>query len=489
MRGKMRQSGPPTTGRRRGRAVGNQRGRAFMASIGVLGLVLAAITFYVGYQAAESVPGRGYYDLRAQFDDANNLANHYEVRLSGVRAGQILNPHVENGKAVVDLKLDDRFKPLPADSQLQVRLRSAVGVRYLEIIPGKSNKMLADGDMIPSAQVRDSVALDEVLGTFDTKTRAQTSRLLRELGTGVAGRGTDLNDTIRDTPGLLRGLRGVSNAITARPGDQLSAFIRNGAKTAGAFDDASKDIVAGLKPETQALKVFTDAGDGVQGTLSEGNQTLASVRSTLPHVNRLVSEVGDLARRGRPALRVAPDALRRTTRLLDDAQQPLDDLKATLDLADDAVDPVLGLLGKVKPVLPSIDTTLSALYPQLTNLGPRACEISNAAIGWGHYLGIGNSETNFIRFQLLAVRPEQTAGQAGKGSAALNDLYDKFVNSDPYYGPCTNGGTEGATGKQRPVTARVVNAGIKPFNRTDNLPYETDPNIVASPSQIIQGGK
>jgi phospholipid/cholesterol/gamma-HCH transport system substrate-binding protein len=487
----MRSSLPdgPRPPRRRGRAVGNVRGRGFMAAIGVAGLLLAGVTFYIGYEAAVTVPGRGYYNLHAQFDDANNLANHYEVRLSGVRAGQILNPRVRDGKATVDLKLDDRFRPLPADSKLQVRLRSAVGVRYLEILPGHSKRMLPEGGTIPSTQVKDSVALDEVLGTFDTETRARTSMLLRELGGGVAGRGHDLNDAIGDAPRLLSGLRGTANAITDRPGDQLSGLIRHGAQTAKGFDDAAQDIVAGFRPETQALKVFTDARDDVQGTLGQARPTLASLRSTLPNVDRLVTEVGRLARTGRPAFRAAPSALKRTNALLTDAQRPLDDLEDTLDVADRAVAPTLSLLGKVKPSLPEIDGALDALYPQLTNLGPRACEISNAAIGWGQYLGIGDSQNNFIRFQLLAVRPELTGGQAGKGSDALNNLYDRFVNVDPYYGPCTNQGSEGATGKQRPIPERTLMAGVKPFNRTTNLPYETDPNVVADPSVVDFGGK
>jgi virulence factor Mce-like protein len=471
-----------------GRPVGQQRGRAFMASVGILGILLAGVTFYIGYEAANSVPGRGYYNIKAEFEDANNLANHYEVRMGGVRAGQILKPRVENGKAVVDLRLDDKFKPLPVDSQLQVRLRSAVGVRYLEIIPGKSSQMLEENDTIASSQVLESVALDEVLGTFDGETRGRTQALLRELGNSFDGRGPDLNDAIGATPDLLENLSGVSKAITSRPGEQMSRFIRNGSRVADAFDKAKDDIVAGFDPQERALRSFTEARDGVQGTLSEGAPTLGALRSDLPNVSRLLREVGGLASEARPAFAVAPASLRETTKLLRGAEQPLDDLEDTLDLADRAVSPVLDLLGKVRPVLPTLDTTLEALFPQLTNLGPRACEISNAAIGWAHYLGIGSNETNFIRFHLLAVRPEQTVGQ-GKGSDELNNLYDQFVNVDPYYGPCTNQGTEGATGKQRPVTARIVNAGKRPFNRTDNLPYETDPNIVAGPEQFIQGGK
>ncbi|XAY07644.1 hypothetical protein DSM112329_04532 [Paraconexibacter sp. AEG42_29] len=459
-----------------------------MAAVGVSGLILAAITFYIGYQAAVSVPGRGYYNIKAEFEDANNLSNHYEVRLSGVRAGQILEPRVENGKAVVDLKLDDKFKPLPVDSTLQVRLRSAVGVRYLEIFPGTSTQMLQEGDTIKSSAVKDSVALDEVLGTFDTQTRAKTSTLLRELGDGTASRGNDLNETFRDTPRLLAGLRGVSNAITSRPGDQMSGFIRNGAQVAKGFDDAANDIVAGFRPQTQALKIFTDAKPDVQGTLAQARPTLASLRSTLPQVDRLVGETATLARTARPAFRAAPSALRRTNTLLVNAQEPLTDVKDTLQLANDAVNPTLGLLNKVRPALPAVDSFLGNIDPQLQVLSPRACELTNGVLSWGQYLGIGDAASNnFIRFQLLAVRPEQTGGQAGKGSEALNNLYDNFVNASPYYGPCQN--QVGASGMQPPLPERNLMAGVKPFSKT-NIPWETDPNIRADPARDVNfGGK
>lgn len=467
-----------TKKRQFGRPVGQTRGRAFMATIGVTGLVLAAITFYIGYEAAYSVPGRGYYNLKAEFKDANNLANHYEIRMSGVRAGQVLNPHAEGTTAVVDLKLDDRFKPLPVDSKVRVRLRSAVGVRYLEIIRGTSSQMLPEGGTIPTSSVEPSVALDEVLGTFDTKTRAATSQLIQALGNGLNGRGTDLNGVIEGTPKLLTNLSGVSNAITDRPDEQLGGFIRSGTKAVKGFDDARFDIVGGFKPQKQALKIFNDNEQEFQSTLTEAGPALSTLRAQLPSIDRLVSETADFAREARPAFAAAPSSLRKTTKLLDNGQKPLRDLDDTLDLTKRAVSPTLGLLNNVRPVLPTIDNTLTALAPQLSYLAPRACEIGNSIVGWGTFLNIGDEFSSSIRFHLEATRPEVLGGQA-KGV-----LNDNLINRDPYTGPCTNGGSEGARGPQAPLPGRALNAGIKPFNRTDNLPYETDPNIRSDVSQF-----
>src|SRR3954468_15712736 len=201
-----------------GRPVGKQRSRAFMLAVSIGALVLAAVTFYVGYEAANTVPLRGYYDLHAQFDNAENLANHYEIREGGVRVGQLLNPRVKNGKAVVDLRISDKYKPLLSDTQVRIRLRSAVGVRYLELIPGKHGTPLPEGATIPAANAKTPVELDKVLGTFDPKTRARTRALLNQMGIGAVGRGTDVNEAVKGSPKFFRGAASVSQAITNRPG-------------------------------------------------------------------------------------------------------------------------------------------------------------------------------------------------------------------------------------------------------------------------------
>lgn len=471
-----------TKKRQFGRPVGQQRGRVFMASVGVAGLLLAAVTFYIGYEAAYQVPGRGYYNLHARFKDANNLANHYEVRMGGVRVGQVLNPHAEHGIAVVDLKLSDKFKPLPADSKLQVRLRSAVGVRYLEVIPGHSKTGLPEGATIPVSQVEPSVALDQVLGTFDAKTRAATSTLLRELGNGVDGRGTDLNGVVHDTPRLLTDLRGISNAVTTRPGNAFGSFIHNGSAAVKGFDDARYDIVNGFQPQRQALQVFTDQKSGVQGTLDEAGPTLATARAQLPNIDRFVSQTADFATHARPLLAAAPSSLKRTTTLLKTSTQGLKDTRATLDLAKRAVDPTLGLLGSVRPALPATDTFLAQLNPQLQVVSPRYCDVGNTILSWGQFLNNGSSTETQIRFNFSAARPEVLGGQAaGVGNDAL-------IHRGAYGGPCNKTTNEGSHGLQAPLPGKIVNAGVRPFNDTTNPPYETNPNVVSRASDFDAPG-
>jgi len=425
------------------RPVAKQRGHAFMMTVGVIGLALAAATFYVGYNAANSVPGRGYYNLHAVLNDAQNVSNHYEIREGGVRIGQVLNPRVKNGKAVLDLRIDDRWKPLRSDTRLQIRLRSAVGVRYLEVIPGTHGTPLHDGATIPASNAVTPVALDQALGIFDANTRARTRQLLDELGKGTAGRGDDINQSLHSAPTFFSSLSSLSRAITAHPG-AMSRFIGASDGAAQTFDPVRDTIATGFAPERQALSPFVNRSSDVKATLAQAAPTMASLRTTLPAVNGLLAEVGRTAVDARPTLAEAPAALQSTSALLNDAAKPLGDTRRTLVLASNAVSPTLSLLSSVDTSLPLIQNTMSDVIPTLDYLAPRSCDMTQFATGWAEYLKWGDDVNSFIRFLVAAVRPDQLSLQTSN----FHPL-GPFVNSNPYPAPCQNG--VGVTGWAQPT--------------------------------------
>ena len=70
------------------------------------------------------------------------------------------------------MKLEKQVDPLPVDSTMIIRPRSALGLKYIEITPGESDEGFAAGDTIPAAQATpEPVEIDEVFNTFDVKAR------------------------------------------------------------------------------------------------------------------------------------------------------------------------------------------------------------------------------------------------------------------------------------------------------------------------------
>ncbi|XAY04060.1 hypothetical protein DSM112329_00886 [Paraconexibacter sp. AEG42_29] len=420
---------------------------ALVGSVGVLGVL---VLVYVGFKAPDKIPGRSYYNLKAEFKNADNLTGHYQVRNGGKLVGQVLKPRIENGVAVVDLQLDPTEKGLKSDTRLEVRPRSAVGVRYLDIKPGKNGTPLQEGDTIPFTQTGSTVQLDTVLGTFDTETRANAQKFLRELGTGFAGRGEDLNEAIGGASKMLRLASGAQpgtgaadslsstagwlSAIADRKGS-IRSLISGSDTIAGTSDPVREQIAAGFKPQAKALEPFAQERGAIHSTLEKAPGTFTTASSRLPAVDGMVEQLRGFARDIRPGLRAAPASFTQTSALLTESRPGLRDARATLRLADRAVDPTLGLLDTVKPVLPQIDQTLANTTPIVSRLGDFGCDIVQFGTRWGSMLKYGNQGGSYLRFNLNA-GPESIYGwSARQGGTSAKFNFSPGPNCQAYNEP------------------------------------------------------
>jgi ABC-type transporter Mla subunit MlaD len=429
-----------TRGRFRGRAAGKQRTRGFTLAIGFGVVAIAAGMFYIGYNAPNSIPGRSYYTLYASMNNADNLEDHDEVRIGGEYAGQVLGAHIQNHLARLELQLSSSFKPLRSDSTLQIRLRSAVGVRYLQITPGVHGRPLPNGATLSPSQSSSPVDLDQVLDTFNPQTRANTREFLGELGTGLAGQGQNLNETLGEAPGFMQNLGSVAAAVNSRPG-AVSGLISSSQGAAAAVDPVRNSLADGFQPEWQALAPFANDPSDVQATLVQAPPTLSEVQSGLPSVRALVAQVQGLAQAATPTLSAAPAALGQTSALLDAAKPGLHNADATLKLAARAVNPTLTFLQTAQPALPMINDALASVLPTVRYVAPRACGLSDAFTGWSDMMKFGTSYDNFIRFTIT-----ETDLVAGLPGAPLF--------SNPYPGPCS--GDVGEAGGPLPTPEQQV---------------------------------
>lgn len=403
--------------------------RTFMLLLGGAGVLGAALLAWVGINAPNSIPGRSYYTLNAQLAEADNVTAHSQVRMAGRLIGQVLKPEVRDGHATVELQLDPDVRPLRADTTLRVRPRSPIGVRFIELVPGRRGAPLAEGATIPAGQTSAALPLDTVLGTLDPPTRQRTAELLRALGGGFAGRGEDLNEALGSGATALHDAAAVSRAIAARP-TASRGFVRGAATAAAAADPVREVIAGGFRPEARALRPLADEGDAMADTLDVAPSALAATRSGLAATSPMLRATTALARDALPLLRSAPGSLARTASLLRDGRPGVRKLEVTLGLARRAVAPTLALLRTARPVLPAIDRTLKAATPILTELGPRRCDMQLMLRNFESVLGWGDGVANYLRFNVIgsaeSVTGQQEAGRLPAGT-----------RTNPYPAPCT----------------------------------------------------
>ena len=122
------------------------------------------------------------YQIKVPVTEATQLADQSDVRISGVNVGKVVNIDLPpaGGTAVATLSIDERFAPLPADVQATLRAKTLLGETYIELTPGTADgPQLAEGATLHKAQVSKTVQIDEVVRTFDPKTRAALRSWLR----------------------------------------------------------------------------------------------------------------------------------------------------------------------------------------------------------------------------------------------------------------------------------------------------------------------
>ena len=144
--------------------------------IGAATVLVVIVAVFLSYNANQGLPFVPTYSLKAQTPSAANLVRGNDVRIGGVRVGSVDSISVERQQdgtniAVLGLKLERSVAPLPKDSTVLIRSRSALGLKYVEITKGTSARTFEDGALMPARQTTFPVELDELYNTFDEPTR------------------------------------------------------------------------------------------------------------------------------------------------------------------------------------------------------------------------------------------------------------------------------------------------------------------------------
>jgi virulence factor Mce-like protein len=258
--------------------------------VGAVTVLVVVVAVFLSYQANQGLPFVPTYKLSAELPNANTMVPGNEVRIGGTRVGQIkeIEPiSNEDGSvsAKVNMELQQDIDPLPEDSTVIVRARSALGLKYLEIQRGDSTQGFGAGETIPLSSARpEPVEIDQVFNTFDEPTRAAIQANLLEFGNALAGRGVSLNAAIGELRPLVERLEPVMRNL-ASPDTGLSRFVS--ALSAAAAEAAPVAEIQGqlfVDLET-TFRAFADVSRPfIQETISKAPETEDVTIDTLPRI-------------------------------------------------------------------------------------------------------------------------------------------------------------------------------------------------------------
>jgi phospholipid/cholesterol/gamma-HCH transport system substrate-binding protein len=131
-------------------------------------VVLAVAAVFLVFAVTNS--GRGgiagpALTLTAKFDRIDGLAPGADVRIAGVKVGSVTDQRIDPRTflAVLTMRIDGNLR-IPRDSSAEIASEGLLGGRFVAIVPGGDERVLADGGEITITQ--SAVSLESLLGRF-----------------------------------------------------------------------------------------------------------------------------------------------------------------------------------------------------------------------------------------------------------------------------------------------------------------------------------
>ena len=421
--------------------------------VGAVTVLVVVVAVFLSYQANQGLPFVPTYRISATLPNASTLVPGNEVRIGGIRVGQIKavepitvettdaqgNP-VTDTAAKVDMELIQNLDPLPEDSEVIVRSRSALGLKYLDLKRGSSDQGFEPGSTMPiTAATPEPIEIDQVFNTFDDDTRAAIQTNLTEFGNALAGRGASLNAAIGDLRPLVERLEPVMRNLASSDTD-LAGFVRGLSAAAAEVAPVAEQQGQLFVSLDRTFGAFADvARPFIQETISKSPETEDTAIRTLPRIRPLLANTAGLFADLRPgfhALVPVSDVVADGVAIGVKALRESPAFNAQLDPTAQALlnfnnDP------NVREGLSDLDDLFVQLQPLLAYVGPAQSTCNYATLLFrnvANHLAFGDGIGTYQRFIVLAP-PVGPNNEGSPSSGPANDGSSdpaNFLHANPY---------------------------------------------------------
>lgn len=208
--------------------------------IGAVGLALVAALMLVALYP-DTVPFLGGgTTYAAQFREAGGLTTADEVRVAGVRVGEVKKVELDGTHVRVEFFVEDDHDDLRLGKQTgaSIRIKTLLGRKYLSLEPAGSGRLEPGSEIPLSRTVSPYDVVDAFSDLASTTERIDTDQLAAALDT--------LSETFENTPDDVRaaldGLSRLSRTIASRDG-QLRTLLRHANDVTAVLSARDDDLV------------------------------------------------------------------------------------------------------------------------------------------------------------------------------------------------------------------------------------------------------
>lgn len=287
------------------------------------------------------------------------------VQVAGVKIGQIAGVELRDGRAVLDLEIEPKFRDLiRTDAKAQLRPRTGLKDMYLQIAPGKGPEA-PEGFEVPVARTLTDVDLDEILEGLDDRTQDYVTLLAKGAGDGLDERGGDLAEVFQRFGPTARDLATVSRAVTERRG-ALKRLITSIGTLNSRLADNPQDLTQLVDASARTFDAFAAQDADLRATVQELPDTLRRASATLQAVRPFAEALGPATRELTPVLGPLTRSSRQAASFARSSLAPVRDqirpfTREAQPLVED-LRPAATSLRRVAPELTRVGTVLNHLF-------------------------------------------------------------------------------------------------------------------------------
>ncbi|AKE90968.1 MULTISPECIES: MCE family protein [Rhodococcus] len=277
-----------------------RRSPAVSGALGILVVLLATLSAFF----LDSLPiiGAGA-TYRAEFTEAAGLKPTNEVRIAGVKVGQVTDIELDGDRVLVSFKVKDAW--LGNDTSASIQIKTILGQKYLALEP-RGTEVLDPDDRIPLSR---TVAPYDVIEAFSSAATTLGEIDSEQLATSFDTLSEAFSQTPDDIRASLDGVTRLSQTVASRD-QELKRLLEATGRTS--------QILADRNAEFNRL-----ISDGAL-LIAELNNRQQAISQLLTGTQRLSAELTGLVRDNEATIGPALDQLRGVVQILQDRNDDLD---------------------------------------------------------------------------------------------------------------------------------------------------------------------
>jgi phospholipid/cholesterol/gamma-HCH transport system substrate-binding protein len=283
-----------------------------VAIVGIMAVALVVSVYILNQQRVrfpfvEAKP----FVLQAEFSTAQAViaGQGQTVRVAGVRIGDIGAVKLRDGRAVVRMDIDQKYKKLVhTDARALLRPKTGLKDMFIDLDPGSDGAPVAKASWtVPIAATQPDVNPDEIFSALDADTRDYLKLLINGAGRGLKGRGPDLRDVFRRFEPTHRDLARVNSAVATRRAN-LRRLVTSLNQLNGELASKGPELSQLVDSSATVFRAFASEADGISGTVRELPSALRQTTQTLGKVETFADLLRPTTAKLRPAVRALDPA-------------------------------------------------------------------------------------------------------------------------------------------------------------------------------------